>query len=400
MALRGAMAALLPSWIAWTASVAVVGWVVFSATGSPTAVGLAFTLRLAPLLVAGIPAGALSDRIGHRKVLQASNGLAALIALAMAGFASHDDPSVPLLMTVSCAFGVADAGRMVGNANLAYALSGKRGPTHALALTSLVSGIGQTIGGVVGGFALERGGPALTSVAIALGFGATALLLGLVTDAPDTTRPTSTVAVSFRHGIDLLRDAPVIRALIVVAIVTEVLGFSSVAVDPVFAGAVFGAGPAGLGLLLAARAIGRLGGAAALMVMRPRIWVGRSLALAIVGLGTSLVAYAVSPGLLFAVPLVALAGVSGVVVDALEQTALQAGVAHGLRGRVTGLWVLALGFGPIGVLEIGAIAQLSGARVAQGLDGALVALFGLALLSGGIGRRISQIPLDARDAAH
>ena len=55
------MIAMLPSWFAWSASVAVIGWLAFAATKAPGIVGLVFAVRLAPLVLLGVPIGTLSE---------------------------------------------------------------------------------------------------------------------------------------------------------------------------------------------------------------------------------------------------------------------------------------------------------------------------------------------------
>jgi hypothetical protein len=50
-------------------------------------------------------------------------------------------------------------------------------------------------------------------------------------------------------------------------------------------------------------------------------------------------------------------------------------VPHHLRGRAGGAWVVAIGFAPLGQLQIGALASLLGVSAALGVSGlALVAL--------------------------
>jgi hypothetical protein len=176
-----------------------------------------------------------------------------------------------------------------------------------------------------------------------------------------------------------------------VALAVELFAFSYVALDPVFAGRVFAVGPAGLGAIFVARAAGRLSGAGILVLAPPRQSMGRALTAAILGFGLALVAYALSPRLLIAAPFIVGAGLASVVVDALVLTALQGSVESGSRGRVAGLWVVIIGLQPIGALEVGLVAQVAGARFALGLNGVIVAAFGLVLLRSALGRRILGI---------
>jgi hypothetical protein len=54
-------------------------------------------------------------------------------------------------------------------------------------------------------------------------------------------------------------------------------------------------------------------------------------------------------------------------------------VPHHLRGRAGGAWVVAIGFAPLGQLQIGALASLLGVSAALGVSG--LALVTLAFLT-------------------
>ena len=370
----------------------VIGWLAFAATKSPGIVGLVFALRLAPLVLVGVPVGTLSDRLGRVRILQASSLLAAAMFVGLAVLATSTTPSIAALLSVSIGLGLADAGRMVCGNNLVFEFAGELGPIRAFALSNFVGAIGQIAGGAVAGVALSSAGPGLAAAIVASGCAATALLLLGIRDRHGSgSVELPSFMAALRDGLALLHRVPTVGLLIAVAAVVEMFAFSCAALDPVFAGQVFLAGPAGLGFIVAARSVGRLAGSGALAVVRPRRSVGRTLAIAVLGFGLALAAYSQAPGLAVAVPLVLGVGIASVLVDALVLTALQASVGAASRGRAAGLWVLMIGFQPIGVLEVGFVAQIAGARFAQGLNGAMVAVFGILLLATAVGRRLKDI---------
>jgi MFS family permease len=386
------LAALLPSWFAWAGSVAVLGWLAFAATRAPGAVGLIFAVRLAPLVVVGLPVGTLADRFGRVRLLQASNLFAALTMFGLAFLATSRTPGLYLLLAVAILLGLADAGRLVCGNNLVFEFAGALGPIRAFAASNFAGAVGQIAGGAIGGLAISAMGPAFAAAIVGAASAAGSLLLFGVEDRHTSL---SSEATSFpravRDGVALLRRIPAVGLLIAVALVVEMFAFSCPALDPVFAGQVFLVGPTGLGLILAARGLGRMVGSAGLAAMRPRRLLGRTLTVAVIGFGLALAAYAAAPGLLVALPLVLGAGIASVLVDALVLASLQASVEAASRGRAAGLWVLMIGFQPIGVLEVGLVAQLGGARLAQGLNGALVIAFGILLLATALGRRLQGV---------
>lgn len=386
------LVAFLPAWFAWAASLAVIGWLAFAGSKSPGVVGLVFALRLSPLVLVGVPIGALSDRFGRVRILMISNLLVAAMFIGLAVLAVFTTPSIPVLSVFAVGLGFADAGRMVCGNNLVFELAGELGPTRAFAVSNFVAAIGQIAGGAIAGVVLSAAGPALAAATVACGSVAGAALL---TGLRDRHGSGSVEFLSFdaaiRDGLAILRRVPAVGLLIAVALFVEMFAFSCVALDPVFAGQVFLVGPAGLGWILASRYLGRLTGSGALAAVRPRRSVGRTLAFAVLGFGLALAAYSQAPSLVVALPLVLCAGVASVLVDALVLAAIQASVDAASRGRAAGLWVLMIGLQPVGVLEVGFLAQVAGARSAQLLNGALVTAFGVLLLATAVGRRLRDI---------
>ena len=64
---------------------------------------------------------------------------------------------------------------------------------------------------------------------------------------------------------------------------------------------------------------------------------------------------------------------------------MQQAVPAGLRGRASGAWVVAIGVGPVGQLQIGALVAWLGVAAALGVSGA--ALVAVAVAAGVLLRR-------------
>jgi hypothetical protein len=84
----------------------------------------------------------------------------------------------------------------------------------------------------------------------------------------------------------------------------------------------------------------------------------------------------------FAVALTAITIVSGLaaLTDLLSQSLVQSAVANDLRGRAMGAWLLAIGFGPVGHIQIGALAALSTVTIALMTNGVLLAILALTVM--------------------
>ena len=59
----------------------------------------------------------------------------------------------------------------------------------------------------------------------------------------------------------------------------------------------------------------------------------------------------------------------GAMSDVLGQSLLQQAVPAALRGRASGAWVVAIGVGPVGQFQIGALVSWLGVATALGLSG-------------------------------
>ena len=74
-------------------------------------------------------------------------------------------------------------------------------------------------------------------------------------------------------------------------------------------------------------------------------------------------------------------GASAAMVDALEWIMLQASVHADVRGRALGGWNFAIGWGWLGPLSLGAIADATSVPTALTLSGALLVAFAFAALA-------------------
>jgi MFS family permease len=149
----------------------------------------------------------------------------------------------------------------------------------------------------------------------------------------------------------------------------EVLGFSHQAVLPSLARDVLRVGPEGLGAMNAVRQAGGIIG---------MLGVGRlsqmggltSLFVGVLGVfGAGVAGLGLAPGYGTVLLLLLLINAVGAVADVLGQSLMQQTVPPALRGRASGAWVVAVGVGPMGQLQIGALVSWLGVAAALGISG-------------------------------
>jgi hypothetical protein len=155
----------------------------------------------------------------------------------------------------------------------------------------------------------------------------------------------------------------------------EILGFSHQVLLPVIARDVLDVGAEGLGLMNALRSIG---GITAILALSSLGEVRRKglLYLAVLHIfGISLLFLGVADTFSPAILAIIVINGMGALSDILSQSLVQTVVPNELRGRAMGSWVLAVGLGPVGHLQIGALASALGVGFALTAHGAgLVAL--------------------------
>ena len=96
------------------------------------------------------------------------------------------------------------------------------------------------------------------------------------------------------------------------------------------------------------------------------------------GFGLGLMAFSLSSNLFFFIVVLAVVNACAMAVDTLYRTLMQENVSNEQRGRAMGSWVLSIGMGPIGHLEVGGLASILGAPGALLVNGAILTTISLA----------------------
>jgi MFS family permease len=383
-------------------------WVTLEATGSPFMVGVVAAARMAPQLVFGIPAGAVADSMDRRQMILLANGSGVVLLLAMVALSVGNLLLAPVLIGVSVLFGIVDTVRMAATQAHAYDLVRASRATSGMALTNLGAQMLGTVGGLAGGYALERFGAPSTFgiVAIAMCLAACSPYFviprptahGASSEVADgqtartsdvaATRPaTRRQGVEFRRALTLVTRNRMLATLALAIILAEIFGFATQTLLPTFARDVFDVGAGGLGVMMAVRSAG---GALGLLVLTQVGSEGRSgvvFASTAAIFGLALLFFTLSPIYSLALALLALSGFGASVMDSLGQTLLQRNADEHERGAAMGLWVFSVGFGPVGHLALGAAASSFGAPVTQAISGIMLTLVAIGMALNGPLRR-------------
>jgi MFS family permease len=354
-----------------------IGWTVYELSNAPLALGIVGLVQFVPILLLTLPAGELCDRISPRPVLAAGLALQGFCAVAFLLLtASRSTALWPFYMTV-LTFGAARAFvDPAGQALLPLLVEAERLP-RAIAWGSSAWQVAVIGGPALGGLAYAHG------PAVAYGIGGAAFFLATLGVAMLGSRQ-STAAESGRtprhriarvvEGLAFVRSQPIVLGAISLDLCAVLLG-GATALLPIYARDVLHAGPASLGLLRSAPAVGAC--LVALIHVRypPQRRIGPQLFASVVIFGLATLIFAFSA--LFALSLAALfvVGASDMVSVNIRSSLVQLATPDAVRGRVSAVNMLFIGASSeLGAFESGATAALFGTvpAVALGGLGALV----------------------------
>ena len=173
------------------------------------------------------------------------------------------------------------------------------------------------------------------------------------------------------RSTELARNRILLMLLLVTASV-EIFGFSFATALPELASTRLNLGADGLGYLHAARAAGGIVAGLALTFMHNFERRGIAYLGVVGGFGLGLLFLSVSDSLAITLLAVGMVAFIAAASDVLTQSMMQLSVANELRGRAMGVWVLAVGFGPVGHLELGFLSVWLGLATGLAVNGAVL----------------------------
>ncbi len=359
----------------FVAETVVLGWLLLAQTNSAFVVGLGVALRALPNFLLGIPGGALADRVDRRLLLRLTGFALAANAALLGGLALFGQLAVWHILLLTFLGGAVRALGQAARQSYAFDIVGGTQVVGGMAFMAL----GQRAGGIVGslgaGFLLqERGaGEAYLAVAVCHLVSSGAIMLARARgQAAPLQRPA--VWAGIKEYVAELGVNRTLGALVLLTAAVEVFGFSHQAVMPSLTRDLLDLGPGGLGLLNAFASTGGIVAILTLSVAGDLRRKGYVYLAVLLFFGVALVLLG-NAGTL-AVALIAITCVSGLAAlsDLLSQSLVQSAVPNELRGRAMGSWVLATGLGPLGHLQIGALAAAFGVTLALVTNGLLLVL--------------------------
>ena len=366
------------------------GLLVYELSGSMAWVGLSTSLYFAPNLFVGALAGTLADSIDRVRVLRTVETALGINLFVIGALIASGAAGLVLILVLTLVSGVFRAAYNPARSSYAFDLAGADRIVSALGTLNIAMRLGQFAGAFVAGWAAAEMGIGIAYMVLS---SAHVLALAALGRQRASAPPPGAERPSMRTGLlEFVRELGANRPLLILVLVTaavEVFGFSFLTALPDVAIGRMGLDAAGLGVLHAARSAGGIAGGILMAVMGPGRRLGLTWLAVVVGFGLMVTALALAPSLPVAVIAVGGIAIGAVASDVLTQSMMQLAVPGALRGRAMGAWQVAVGFSPIGHIEVGLLSSAVGTATALQFNGAILVL--VALGAGAASRRLRKM---------
>ncbi len=360
---------LLGTWM----QVVALGFLVYSRTGSTTAVAVVAAADGLPAVILSLAGGVLADRFPRRRILLVTQSLLGLTSGTLAVLVASGNASFGAIVGVALAFGAIDAVDLPTRQALVADLVDREHVVSAVALGSTAMSATRIIGPSVAGLLIGFAGPAVCFATLAMAYIVPiAVLLVVIPDVPPLTRDGKYSAIGdLIAGLREVKRDPLVRGVVIACATLAFLGVSYMPFLPVLAKTQLHGGAQVLGLLYS---VGGLGGLVAGLAMAGLHQRRRRQLLVIGGpvYAVSLFAVAHSTMLAFTIP--ALVGISFafLAINTSLNTLLQTETDPRMRGRMLGIYAtIFAGLQPLGTVGYGLISHFVGLFDAIGV-GALI----------------------------
>ena len=365
-------AALVSNVGSWMQTVAV-GVLVTARTGQAGWTGLVAAAGFLPIGLLSPLGGVMADRMDRRRWLFATTVGETLFACCLALLAAMGRPSpgaVTLLVLGGGAMGA--IGFPAYQAMMPDLVpAGELGA--AISLSSAQFNLGRVVGPALAGLAIVAGGYTWAFAINAASF--IAVLLALVALKLPATSPTTgseTLRKRLSDGAAATLRSPGARFAVVLISVVALTASPFIALVPAMAIDVFHAGAGGTSVLVSAQGVGAVSGAIAITPLVARFGRRRVLIADLAVVVAGLLAYASAPGLWFGGAALVVVGAGYIGVLAGANTVVQLHAPGPLRGRMLGIYMMALGIlYPLGAVAQGTLAGSGDLRIVSA-GGALI----------------------------
>ncbi len=331
-------------------------WLVVELTHSAALVGRLAAVQAAPRLLLGLFGGVLVDRVDRRRLLLATQSLAALQSAAFLALYLSHRVTYNVLLVLAFALGVLDALNLTARAALMPTLVPRPMIPRAVALQALGVNVTQLLGPSLGGVLLGWVHVEGCLVANLVSFSALVLSLLAMKIPPREViaGPTPSVGDALREGGRYLRANPGLLWSIALAYLVGVFGMPLVRLLPLYAKVVLATSGRGYGFLAAASGVGALGASLLVTARSSAERVPRNIVVSGAIFSAAVVAFAHTRNVPIAAACLVVFGGSQMAFRSAVMTRIQTEVPDQLRGRVVSVLAMDFALWSLGAAVLGA----------------------------------------------
>ena len=366
------------------------GLAVYELSGSTAWVGLSLALYFGPNFFVGAIAGTIADNFDRARVLRAVEAVLGVNLLVIGLLFLSGVVGLAGILVLTLVSGTFRAAYNPARSSYAFDLAGAEHIVSALGTLNISVRLGQLAGALVAGWVAAEAGIGVAYLVLS-----SAHVFALVSfgrQRASTSTPGGERRSMGAGLVEFFRELGANRPLLILFVVTgavEVFGFSFLTALPDLAVDRLGLDAAGLGILHASRSAGGIIGGIVMAMAGPSRKLGVIWLAMVAAFGMEVMALGLAPILPVAVVVTMTIAFCAVASDVLTQSMMQLAVPGALRGRAMGAWQVAVGFSPIGHLEMGLLAGAVGTAGALLLNG--VALVLVAIGAGAASRRLREM---------
>ncbi len=349
------------------------GWLVLELTDSPLSLGLFWAVRSSPNLLFGMIGGATADKMDRKRLLMFCYMLYAVCGLIFGFLIATGIVQLYHALLLIFIRGIIRTFENPTRQSYIVDIVGRVNAMNGISLNAVgVRGIG-IIGGAMAGLLIDLFGKEWPFFVLAGLFIVSITLVSLIRGV-ESIREAQQLSIwrNLSDGVQIVMKNRVVLALMLMAATCEMFGFSFPVLVPVFARDILKVGAVGNGMLNAFRSGGGLLAGLALASLGAFKHKGKLLMAMFLMFGVGLILYANAPVYALALIFIGVVGVSAAGHDAMSQILLQLNVDEEQRGRAMGIWQLSIGFGVVGSMTLGTLAEAYGAIFAQSLFGGIM----------------------------
>jgi MFS family permease len=366
---------MLPSMFALQMGSVVIGFVAYDITGIAAVLGLIAAGMGIPMFTLSLIGGVVADRVRKRNVVLISQTAVGIAVTTIGILILTDLIQIWHLFLMALIQGTSFAFNMPARQAYIAEIIPRESLMNAVALNNAGMSMSRIAGPAAAGLLISI--PTIGSGGVFLLMGAmyAIAVTALFWVPPGTAHPSKqTGAQQLIGGLRYVKDHPVLRILLMLALAPIVLGMPYVQIMPVFAEDVFDVGASGLGTLMAVNGVGALIGSlliasAGNVERRGMLQLGLGITF-----GLSLMVFAFSPSYILALFAILVVGGAGSGYMTLNNTLLIMNAGPEYHGRVMSLGMMSFSMMPLGSVPVSWVVDQVGAPLTIGVAGILLTL--------------------------